>query len=243
MLEGISSMQEAIEKFQNCIDQKSFDGVKLQLQDYMKRTGMEPKYLQELEKRAFYYVNEYSEKDTLQNINEAKKRVTEYIYELMAGAVPHDLLLFVLENFYFFLENLLEREPNKKGGIQKEYLDAIRIKNEYDIQFFLYAYLKPLYPEARAEVSEDTGYSTVRTDIYIEPDKVIEIKCSRKSMQVKKLLEEIEADIVHYSASNIYFFIYDKEKIIKEPLSLKNHFEKKIKEKNIHIIIHQPKRL
>lgn len=243
MLEGISSMQEAIVKIQNCVNQKSFDSVKLQLQDYMKRAGMGAEYLQELERRAFYYVNEYSEKDTCQNIKEAKERVTEYIYELMTGAPPNDLLLAVLENFYFFLENLLEREPNKKGGIQKEHLDAIRIKNEYDIQFLLYAYLKPIYPEARTEVSEDTGYGTVRTDIYVNPDKVIEIKCSRKSMQVKKLLEEIEADIIHYSASNIYFFIYDKEKIIREPLSLKNHLEKKLKEKKIHIIIHQPKRL
>ena len=62
-------------------------------------------------------------------------------------------------------------------------------------------------------------------------------------MKVKKLLEEIEADIVHYSASNIYFFIYDKEKIIENPASMKSHLEKKIKEKRIHIIIHQPKRL
>lgn len=31
-------------------------------------------------------------------------------------------------------------------------------------------------------------------------------------MKEKKLIEEIEADIVHYSARNLYFFIYDKEK-------------------------------
>lgn len=41
---------------------------------------------------------------------------------------------------------------------------------------------------------------------------MIEIKCTRENMKLKKLTEEIEADIIHYSAKNIYFFLYDKEK-------------------------------
>ena len=57
----------------------------------------------------------------------------------------------------------------------------------------------------------------------------------------KKLIEEIEADMVHYSAECIYFFIYDKEKIIENSLNFKNTYEKKIANKRIHIIIHQPK--
>lgn len=91
------------------------------------------------------------------------------------------------------------------------------------------------------EVSEDTGYGTVRTDILIDSENVIEIKCTRVSMGRKKLVEEIEADIVHYSASNIYFFIYDKEKLIDNPQVFKNRYESIVKEKNIFIIIHQPK--
>ena len=79
MSEGISSMQEAIEKIRSCNNQMSFDVIKFQLQDYMKRTGIGAESLLELEKRAFYYVNEYSRKDTCQNIEEAKKRVIEYI--------------------------------------------------------------------------------------------------------------------------------------------------------------------
>ena len=100
MVEGISNMQEAIEKIQNCNDQKSFDGMKLQLQDYMKRIGMGADCLLELEKRAFYYINEYSEKGTSQNIGEAKKRVIEYIYEMMAETSKEDQLLFILENYW-----------------------------------------------------------------------------------------------------------------------------------------------
>lgn len=58
---------------------------------------------------------------------------------------------------------------------------------------------------------------------------------------MKKLTEEIEADMVHYSAGNIYFFLYDKEKIIENPEVFKETYEKKVQGKRIHIIIHQPK--
>jgi len=120
-------------------------------------------------------------------------------------------------------------------------LELLKIKNEYDVQHLLFAYLRPLYPTARAEVSEDTGYNTVRADIVLDIQNVIEVKCTRKGMAQKKLIEEIEADMVHYNAENIFFFIYDKEKIIDNPFVLKNIYEKKIANKKIHIIIHQPK--
>lgn len=115
------------------------------------------------------------------------------------------------------------------------------IRNEYDVQHLLFAYIRPLYPTARAEVSEDTGYNTVRVDIALDAKNVIEVKCTRKGMAQKKLIEEIEADMVHYSAECIYFFIYDKEKIIENPLNFRNTYEKKVANKRIHIIIHQPK--
>jgi hypothetical protein len=62
-------------------------------------------------------------------------------------------------------------------------------------------------------------------------------------MKLKKLTEEIEADMVHYSADHIYFFIYDKEKIIENPQLLQSTYENKVKGKRIHIVIHQPKLL
>lgn len=243
MFSGFSSMQEAINKIESAEDKKSFDAAKLALQDYMKRLGLGSKSFMELEREAFFFVNEYSEKDTRDKLEEAKGRVVKFIYRLMDKSEEDGRLVKILENFYLFLENLLERVPDKRGGIQKEHLDGIKIKNEYDVQHLLYAYLKPLYPLARLEVSEDTGYGTVRTDILLDSDRVIEVKCSRDSLKLKKLTEEIEADIVHYSASQIYFFVYDKEKIIKDPLNFKETYEKIMKEKKIHIVIHQPKKL
>ena len=107
----------------------------------------------------------------------------------------------------------------------------------------MYAYLKPIYPSARLEVSEDNGYRTFRGDIVLDKDTMIEIKCTRSSMSLKSLLEEIEADMTHYQAANLYFFIYDKEKLISGPINFKNTYEKKSEEKEIHLIIHQPKKL
>ena len=52
-------------------------------------------------------------------------------------------------------------------------------------------------------------------------------------MKPKKLIEEIEADMVHYSADHIYFFIYDKEKIIENPQLLQSTYENKVKGKNL----------
>ena len=62
-------------------------------------------------------------------------------------------------------------------------------------------------------------------------------------MGEKKLMEEIEADITHYSAENIYFFIYDKAKIIQNIRVFKETYENITQEKNVHVIIHQPKNL
>ena len=174
-------------------------------------------------------------------MEDAKRRVLEFLADIMDNHVNKSLICEVLENFYLFLENLLEREPHKKSGINKIQLEGFKIRNEYDVQHLLYAYLKPLYPMARLEVNEDTGYGTVRADILLDEDCAVEIKCTRKGMSLKKLIEEIEADMVHYSEKNICFFIYDKEKIIENAFRFKKTYEEKMKDKHIHVIIHQPK--
>lgn len=240
-INGICSMQDAVEKIQSVSDSAAFKNMICAVREYMKHLGMNRQSCIELEKRAYFLPNEYSKKDTLDKMEDAKNRVIEYLTGIMDNHTDESLLIQVLENFYLFLENLLEREPHKSGCIQKSRLECLKIKNEYDVQHLLYAYLKPLYPAARLEVNEDTGYGTVRTDIFLDAGHVIEIKCTRTGMALKKLIEEIEADMVHYRAENIYFFIYDKEKIIENPLVFKSVYEEKMKEKQIHIMIHQPK--
>ncbi len=241
MLTDITSMRNAIIELKAVKNSNDFESILYSLRDFFKTLDMDPKCLMELEQRAYYPINEYSDKETRNNLDAAAKRVIEYLEEIMAGSPADDQLLTVLDNYYLFLESLLERPPHKRGSIQKEQLSELKIQNEYDVQHLLYAYLKPLYPLARAEVSEDTGYGTVRTDIFLDSEHVIEVKCTRNSMKLKKLTEEIEADMVHYNAEHIYFFIYDKEKIIENPRLFRNTYENKIKGKKIHIVIHQPK--
>ena len=241
MLADITSMRNAIIELKAVKNSNDFESILYSLRDFLKTLDMDPKCLMELEQRAYYPINEYSDKETRNNLDAAAKRVIEYLEEIMSGSPADDQLLTVLDNYYLFLESLLERPPHKRGSIQKEQLSGLKIQNEYDVQHLLYAYLKPLYPLARAEVSEDTGYGTVRTDIFLNSEHVIEVKCTRNSMKLKKLTEEIEADMVHYSAEHIYFFIYDKEKIIENPQLFRNTYENKVKGKQIHIVIHQPK--
>ena len=237
----ITSMQDAITRLKNVKDGQEFSALLPGLRNFLKTLDVGSQRLMDLEQRAYYPVNEYSDKETRDNLDAARKRVIEYLEQIMADSFVNDHLLTILDNYYLFLESLLERQPHKRGGIQKEHLSGLRILNEYDVQHLLYAYLRPLYPLARAEVSEDTGYGTVRADIVPDSEHVIEVKCTRNNMNPKKLIEEIEADMVHYSAEHIYFFIYDKEKIIENPQLFRNVYENKVKGKQIHIIIHQPK--
>mgnify|MGYP001056804708 CR=1 FL=1 len=238
---GIKSIPDAVTRLKNVKDGQEFSIFLAGLRIFLQKLDSSPQCLMELEQRAYYVINEYSDKETRDNLDAARKRVREYLEEIMTGCPADDRLLTVLENYYLFLESLLERPPHKRGGIQKEQLSGLKIQNEYDVQHLLYAYLKPLYPLARAEVSEDTGYGTVRTDIFLDSEYVIEVKCTRHSMPQKKLIEEMEADMVHYHAKHIYFFLYDKEKIIENPQLFRNIYENKVKGKQIHIIIHQPK--
>lgn len=235
------SLQHSMRQLVKAETEAEFENAVFNLKSSLKDIGVDSECIIGVEKRAYYFPNNYSEKETKEKIEQAKKRVLEYINEIMDTSLEDKRILSILENFYLFLEGLIEREPHKKAGIQKEQLETLKIKNEYDIQHLLYAYIRPLYPMARAEVSEDTGYNTVRVDIELDTKNVIEVKCTRIGMAQKKLIEEIEADMVHYSAECIYFFIYDKEKIIENPLNFRNAYEKKVTNKQIHIIIHQPK--
>ncbi len=238
---AIASIQDAITKLKNVKDGQEFSLLLPGLRTFLKTLDIDSKSLMELEQRAYYVVNEYSDKDTMSNLDSARNRVIAYLEQIMTGSPADDRLLTILDNYYLFLEALLERPPHRRGGIQKEQLSGLKIQNEYDVQHLLYAYLKPIYPLARAEVSEDTGYGTVRTDNLLDSEHVIEVKCTRSSMPQKKLIEELEADMVHYHAEHIYFFLYDKEKIIENPRLFRNIYENKVKGKQIHIVIHQPK--
>ena len=174
---------------------------------------------------------------------EVKIGVREY-YRGETGirdTLKNDVLCRILDNFYGYLEALRERKLHGKSTLS--ILKSIEINNEYDIQILLFAYLKPLFPKERIEVSEDTGYGSVRPDILIDKDTCIEVKFSGENMNEKSLESQIKNDMVHYKQKNIFFFVYDKNKIIKNPPAFKESYEEMMEEKNIYVVIHQPKKL
>ena len=194
-----------------------------------------------------YMINRFSDEATRESMLRAKENLIAYLECIPCKDIKRieDTMQVCLEkylhNFYSFLEAFREAKPHKKATLDSGTLQDIQIRNEYDLQHILYAVIKPLFMDARVEVTEDTGCGTVRSDIKIPSlDAIVETKCTRGTMSVKKLMEEIEADIVHYNASFIYFYVYDKEKIIKNQTAFENAFNKMFDGKQIGVIVLQP---
>lgn len=238
----INNIPDGIAMIQACDNLDQFQTSVGCICDYLYDRKYDVKHIHNIENRAYILPNEYSEMDMNRRLEDAKQKVVNYITCLMSEGEPTEDLLNILNNFHLFWEGLFEHEPHRNCSFQKEDLQKIRIKNEYDLQFILYAYLRPIYPEIRAEVSEDVGYAgPVRPDFVISSKCAIEVKYTRKTMTLKDLKEEIAADITHYNEKEIYFFIYDKEKIIDNPEVFKKAYENKGVDKEIHIVIQTPK--
>ena len=109
---SIRSMRDAVERIKNASDSNTFDWIINDLRIYLKNLGMDPQLLIELERRAYYLSNEYSERDTKKRMEDAKRRVLEFLADIMDNHVNTSLICEVLENFYLFLENLLESEKS-----------------------------------------------------------------------------------------------------------------------------------
>lgn len=138
---------------------------------------------------------------------------------------------------------MYQEEVHGNGTIRKEHLNAIQIGNEYDVQRILYSLIRPIFPTARLEVSDDAGYKAIRYDIKIdEYNLVIEVKCTRKNMTERNLTEELGSDAFHYKADHIFFFIYDKENIIRNVDVFTRNYKREKSDfgTNIEAIVNQP---
>lgn len=215
--------------------------------------------ISELKSKSLYQENEYSKQKNKENIIKTKEGMIDYLENILNYVKSNSIeslsyiddfskeaanlvIKKILNNFYMHIEEMYNNDVHKKGSIKKENLDKIKIINEYDVQRILFSLIKPVFPEARLEVSDDTGFSTIRYDIIIEKFSiVIEVKCSRGSMTEKSLTEEIGADIFHYKYTNIFFFIYDKEKIVRNTTSFVNTYNCNFDYKIVNTIIIQPK--
>lgn len=217
----------------------------------------EPKLLAEYKKETIYQENNFSPKATIISITQAKENAVSFLVKLLTKidkneinnqnddiiteSIAVNIINRILVNFYSHIEEMYQSKVHGKANITKEKLDEIKIGNEYDVQRILYSIIKPIFPEARVEVPDDTGYGSVRYDIFIEKfNIVIEVKCSRPSMSDKSLREELGSDIYHYKLSNVFFFIYDKNKIVTNRVAFENTYNGKFDGKNIKTVLIQP---
>lgn len=152
----------------------------------------------------------------------------------------------LISNFNLYLHNMFRVEPENKATLQKDVLEQIIINNEYDIQHMMYAVVKSIYPSARREVVQDTGYVSVRFDIIIEEiDTIIEIKCTRKDHTEKQLYRELGEDGFFYKCSTLIMYIYDKQGVIKDVENFTKSLSKtkKTAGKEVRVIVAQEKEL
>lgn len=208
--------------------------------------------VKELSVKMHYEENEFSEDDGKKTLNRVVEDVSDCVSELdsdkqfltdIPKKTASSIIEKVLKNFYSYYKAMFINPVHKKGTLQIEKLNEIKVGNEYDLQRMLYAILLPLFPTARLEVNSDNGYSGMRADIYFdEYDLVIELKCTGKNMTEKKLTEQLGADGFHYKAKIIFMFIYDADNIIKNADAYERAFmrEHKTDGKKVRAFVLQP---
>ena len=114
---SITSIPNAITRLKNVKDGQEFSILLAGLRTFLKTLDDSPQCLMELEQRAYYVINEYSDKETMRNLDAARNRVIAYLEQIMTASPADDRLLTILDNYYLFLEALLERPPHRRGDI------------------------------------------------------------------------------------------------------------------------------
>lgn len=197
---------------------------------------------------ALFQINKFSETETRENFNSNKETVKRYLQEQLTNTEfnkisEKEAVLIVrniLENFKKSFEKMFGKKVHGHcNDTLKNDLPKIIIQNEYDVQHLIYPFLLAVFDGCRMEKNQDSGHHTIREDIVIDSyNIVIELKCTRESMTERDLSEEVASDIVHYNDGHIFFYIYDKDKIISnDHCFIETYENKKVDDKDIHVII------
>ncbi len=107
---------------------------------------------------------------------------------------------------------------------------TIQVEDEYDVQDILYVTLKPAFPDLEREepTPKDLG-ANKRIDLVSAVYKiVIEIKIVRDQKHAQSIFDEIKVDLqsyhTHPSCKELWFFIYDPEKLIQSARQREKEF-------------------
>lgn len=218
---------------------------------YAKEAGFSKEEQERITVKMHYVENEYSENDAMITLNKSLEDTIQALeLSISENKISNksEMLLIekILQNFYLYYHAMYQSPVHKRGTLTLDVLSSIQIVNEYDLQRMLYSILLPVFPTIRQEVFSDNGYGGMRADLYLDLyDLIIETKCTRDSMSEKQLIEELGADAFHYRANIVYFFVYDKSGIIKNPEAFKQSFTREQKKdgKTVRVFILQSKNL
>lgn len=250
VVEGyISEGKEILQNSDYKEAEKQFDEWKAKI---MKNFAKE-NFISQLRSTLHYVKNEYSLYSSHKMLKEAVSDTLEVLcmidcQEEKKLSEKEALIICesILQNFTIFIKELFQKPTHKSAGIPSEMWNQIVIGNEYDVQRILYAQLRSVFTDVRAEVVGDNGYKGVRADLRIEKyDITIEVKCSRPGMTERKLSEELGADGFQYGSKHILMFVYDKENIVENPEAFAGMFKRDAEKdgKRIRLYIAQNIRL
>ena len=201
----------------------------------------------EVKNAAKVQINKLSVASTRSNFQNSKERLMDYLQRELRQtetSFEEQLILTVLNRFSDYCMAMFsgERIHAKCNSALKELLPQITIENEYDLHHLIYPILLMLFPDCKDEKTYDSGHHSIREDFTIESYRAsIELKCTRNNMTERDLSEEVASDITHYDNDYLFFYIYDKENIIKNKFNFIQTYEsKKVDEKRIHVVVFQP---
>ncbi|MBN2838953.1 MAG: hypothetical protein JXM74_09395 [Fusobacteriaceae bacterium] len=130
-----------------------------------------------------------------------------------------ELLATIFKKFHSSAIQLGKRYSNR---------ETLKIKDEYDVQDLLHAFLKLFFSDIRAEdaVSSRAGGNS-RVDFLLNDEKIIiEVKMASENLKDKKIGEQLIIDIERYKNQNkcehLICFVYDPNFFIKNPYGLES---------------------
>ena len=109
---------------------------------------------------------------------------------------------------------------------------TIEINDEYDVQDLLEALLKLHFDDVRAEEwTHSYGGGANRIDFLLKEEEIaIEVKMTRDNLKDKEVGEQLIIDIAKYRAHPnckvLYCFVYDPNRVIRNPTGLTRDLEK-----------------
>ncbi|MCT4619203.1 MAG: hypothetical protein N4A62_07420 [Marinisporobacter sp.] len=155
-----------------------------------------------------------------------------------------------IESGIKFLQILKEEIDNDKYSGTKESDNGNDYYLERNVALIIVRrILKNFYKHIQVMYQEKIhGKGTIKKEdlskikIGNEYDVVIEVKCTRKSMTERNLTEEMGADAFHYKTDYLFFFVYDKENIIKNVDAFTKGYKRKKSDfgTDIEAIVNQP---